>query len=174
MENKELEKKLNDNLEFSKMLCKELNKKMYDDNIVLFTAIASTEDIGVRQLLDKRGLQYNRIYLDDKIKSEKDMDEIIELIYTCLGTGRFEAVSPSTKEIELYDKLKEYNWLDDLYIDDGILYVKGEEICIEDIDEDINVDNKQIDIVENDGRYMYKTSINKKLEVKTEEIIKEM
>lgn len=172
MINKDLEKKLKKNMEFSEKLCEVLNKNV-KYNTITYSAIASNEDIGVRQILDKRGLQYNVIYLKDEIVNECSLKEIVDLVWVALGRGDYWSVVPIEKEIDLYDKLKAHDWFkEDIWIGEGNIYINNEEFYIDEI-ESIKVDKDIIELQfqdENEG--WCKTTIKRGLEIKTEEINK--
>lgn len=165
MEN--IKDRLNENLEISKKICEELNKQA-ENNHVRFEATASNCDVGVRQVLDTRGLQYNEIYFKDSIKT-KSMDKIIDLVTYCLASGRFNAVYPSSEEIKLYDRFEKYDWLNDIYVDKDVIYIEGEELYIPDI-VDIEIDKDHIEVIECDGTTKYKTTIKRGLNIESEEM----
>lgn len=169
MVNKDLEKKLKENLDFSKKLCELINKYVKDKKVE-YTAIASNEDIGVRQVLDKRGLHYNDIYFRDEIANKCSLIEIVDLVWLALGRGDFCSTIPTREEINLYDKLKFYGWLnEDIWINEGCLYINNEEFYIEDIEE-MKIDKDTIELqFEDENEEWCKTTIKRGLEVKTEE-----
>lgn len=166
-----LNRKLDRNLEFSKKICRELNKQVDEDSDIYYEACASTQDVGVRQVLDKRGLHYNQIYFKDKIIEKSiDLDIIIEVIKLSFISGQFYPVYPTDTEITIYDKLKETEW--EFGINEGILYIQDVEISIEDITYS-SITEDYIEIVEDDGNYSYKTTIKKGSNAEQIEIEKE-
>lgn len=172
MINKELEKKLKENLEFSEKLCEVLNEYVKYEN-VKYIGVATSEDIGVRQVLDKRGLQYNTIYIKDEVINECSLIEIVDLVWLSLGRGDYWAVVPSEKEINLYDKLKDNDWLNqDIWINEECLYINNEEFYIEDIEEiKINKDIIELQFKSQNEEY-YNVTVRQGLEIKTESIRK--
>jgi hypothetical protein len=116
------------NLNFSKELCEIFNKDCKSP--VNFIPSASSDSIGIRQLLDETGLHFNEIYFNDDIKDKCSFKEIINIIYVYLATGRFNYYYPTEKEMKLYKTLKENNW--DIYLDKGELYI-DEGVAVEDI-----------------------------------------
>ena len=172
MINKELEKKLKKNMEFSENLCEVLNKYVTNDTIT-YSAMASNEDIGVRQILDTRGLQYNDIYFKDEIINKCSLAQIVDLVWLALGRGNYCSIVPTEKEIDLYDKLKANEWLnEDIWINEGSLYINNEEFYIEDI-EKIKIDKDTIELqFQDENDQLCKTTIKRGLEVITEEIKK--
>lgn len=140
------------NTEYSKQLCGLLNKNV-KNNKVHYLPYPSSGTIGVKQVLDKRGLQYNEISFDYKIMEASNLEEIKVLIYYNLGRGLFKSVYPKDTEIQLYDELKSNDW--DIYIDDGVLYVNNEGVMIEDIiSKQINKDSIKLKV----DRYNYDCS----------------
>ena len=117
------------NLEYSKEICELLNKNAKDN--IKYTSISTNDQIGVRQILDKRELIYNTIYLKDTVINEYSLEQIIDIIYIALGTGSFVTTYPSIQAIQLYDEFKENEW--DIFFDNDILWFDGDEIYISDI-----------------------------------------
>lgn len=124
----DMKERLKDNLNYSKRLCELLNENCVDS--ITYTAIASSDDIGVRQLLDKTGLHYNEIFYKDEIKDQYNLSELVNVIYTTLGTGKFKYVYPTEKEKAIFCDLKEYGW--NIYLDKGELHI-DDGIAVEDI-----------------------------------------
>lgn len=120
--------KVNMNFNYSKELCNILNKDCKEP--VKYSATASSDTIGIRQELDGTGLAYNEIFYTDTIKDNYSINELVNVIYASLGTGRFNYVFPTEKEKEIYNKLTENNW--QLTLDKGELVI-DEGIAIEDI-----------------------------------------
>ncbi|BCZ47597.1 hypothetical protein psyc5s11_36640 [Clostridium gelidum] len=172
MINKELEKKLKKNMEFSEKLCEALNNYVKNDSIT-YSAIASNEDIGVRQILDTRGLHYNDMFFKDEIINKCSLAQIIEFVWMNLGRGQYWSVVPTEKEIDLYDKLKANEWLKkDIWINEGSLYINNEEFYIEDI-ESSKIDKDTIELqFQDENDQLCKTTIKRGLEVITEEVEK--
>jgi Fe-S cluster biosynthesis and repair protein YggX len=124
----DMEKRLKENLKYSERLCEILNKDCAEP--VKYTPVCSNCDIGVKQLLDETGLHYNELFLKDEIKDSCKLDEVINIIYVSLATGRFNYVYPTEKAKRIYNQLKANEW--DIYLDDGELYI-DEGINVEDI-----------------------------------------
>lgn len=134
------------NTEYSKKLCDLLNKSVKNNNIKYYPYVSS-DTIGVKQILDERGLQYNEISFDYKIIEASNLEEIKILIYYNLGRGLFKSVYPKDGDIELYDELKSNGW--DIYIDEGTLYVDNQGVMIEDIiSKEINQDKIKLEVDE--------------------------
>lgn len=172
MINKDLEKKLKKNMEFSEKLCEALNNYVKNDSIT-YSAIASNEDIGVRQILDTRGLRYNDMFFKDEIINECNLAQIIEFVWMNLGKGQYCPVVPTEEEIDLYDKLKANEWLKEgIWINEGSLYINNEEFYIEDI-ESSKIDKDIIELqFQDENDQLCKTTIKRGLEVITEEVEK--
>lgn len=172
MINKGLEKKLKKNMEFSEKLCEALNNYVKNDSII-YSAIASNEDIGVRQILDTRGLHYNDMFFKDEIINKCSLAQIIEFVWMNFGRGQYCSVVPTEKEIDLYNKLKANEWLKkDIWINEGSLYINNEEFYIEDI-ESSKIDKDTIELqFQDENDQLSKTIIKQGLEVKTEVINK--
>jgi hypothetical protein len=83
-----LKNKLKINMDFSKELCEVLNKEIKNKEVV-YLPFASNEDIGIKQVLDKRGLQYNEMCFKDTIIEAGTLEEIKHVIYCNLGRGLF-------------------------------------------------------------------------------------
>jgi Fe-S cluster biosynthesis and repair protein YggX len=124
----DMKERLKDNLNYSKRLCELLNENCVDS--ITYTAIASSDDIGVRQLLDKTGLHYNEIFYKDEIKDQYNLSELVNVVYTTLETGNFKYVYPTEKAKRIYNLLKTNDW--DIYLDQEELYI-DEGINVEDI-----------------------------------------
>jgi hypothetical protein len=172
MINKDLEKKLKKNMEFSEKLCEALNNYVKND-VITYSAIASNEDIGVRQILDTRGLHYNDMFFKDEIINKCNLAQIIEFVWMNLGRGEYCSVNPTEKDIDLYDKLKANDWLkEDIWINEGSLYINNEEFYIEDI-ESSKIDKDTIELqFQDENDQLRKITIKRGLEVITEEVEK--
>ncbi|OOM82127.1 hypothetical protein CLPUN_05060 [Clostridium puniceum] len=172
MINKDLEKKLKKNMEFSEKLCEVLNNYVKNDSIT-YSAIVSNEDIGVRQILDTRGLHYNDMFFKDEIINKCSLAQIIEFVWLNLGRGEYCSVVPTPEEISIYDKLKDNDWLnEDIWINEGSLYINNEEFYIEDI-EKIKIDKDIIELqFQDENEKWCKVSVKRGLKVEMEEIKK--
>jgi len=124
----DMEKRIKDNLKYSEELCEILNKDCVEP--IKYTPVCSSDDIGVRQLLDTTGLHYNELFFKDEIKNSYKVDEVINVIYVSLATGRFKYVYPTENAKRIYNELKAYGW--EIYLDQGELYI-DDGIAIEDI-----------------------------------------
>lgn len=155
----DIEKRLKENLKYSQELCELLNKDCKGN--IKFSAIASNDSIGVKQLLDDTGLHYNEIFYNDKIKDNCSLKEIVVTVYVSLGTGIFRYIYPTEKEMKLYKTLKENNW--DIYLDKGELYI-DEGLAVEDI-EDYEITKEYVKLKVIDAEfYGYKEMIVKELD----------
>jgi Fe-S cluster biosynthesis and repair protein YggX len=140
------------NEKYSIKLCELLNKSVKNNNVEYFPYVSS-DTVGVKQILDKRGLQYNEICFDYKIIEASKLEEVKTLIYYNLGRGMFKSVYPRDRDIELYDDLESNGW--NIYIDEGTLYINNKGVMIEDIiSKEINKDNIKLEV----DRYNYDCS----------------
>jgi len=87
------------------------------------------------EYMNARGLHYNDMFFKDEIINECNLAQIIGFVWMNFGKGQYCPVVPTEKEIDLYDKLKANEWLkEDIWINEGSLYINNEEFYIEDIE----------------------------------------